>query len=175
MFAEHRFLVPVIICLFSGYWRFLTFFMAMYVIDWEPIRRRWETDRLPYNFHIFRHGVIAKGLWSLLLYVGLQIVSEAGRFKFVFLLACLTWSLVLLLWLLGYHRERFIQKEQDQNVAGSIIGSIGVFTALLTLPHALQMTPRIFFIAFVFVFEWILIVRHVAQYQKGLKAPARPR
>ena len=136
----------------------------MYFLDLEPIRSRWETGKRSYVAHIFRHGVMFKLLEVLVWFT----VAKDYKIIFIFFLIYLFGLSVMALQI-----KKVFGLTEFQ--AGTTLGLLGIAGACLVLPFCYEMSWLNFAASFALVFEFILILRHIVQYQPGLKAPARPR
>lgn len=137
-------------------------FMAMYFFDLEPIRSRWETGKLSYAAHVFRHGSMLKLLEVLVWFM----VEE--KILYIFLLIYLFW-----LFAMAWQIKKVLELSEAR--AGVLLGALAILGAGAVLPFSYQLSWTNFLASFALIFEFILIIRHVVQYQPGLKAPAHPR
>jgi len=162
IFAEFRYLVPIIVCVKLGWWWLFGGFCLMYFLDLEPIRSRWETGKLSYAAHVARHGIMFK-----LLQVSVWFLVEK-KTLYAFLI-------IYLIWLASTARPiRRVFNLSDVS-AVVLLGILGVAGACLILPFSYEMSWLNSFASFALMFEFILIIRHIVQYQPGLKAPPRPK
>lgn len=164
VFAEHRYLVPIIVCVNLGWWWLFGSFCLMYLVDLEPIRSRWESGKCSYLAHVFRHGVMLKLLEVLVWFT----IAKDYKFIFIFFLIYLFWLSTM-----AFQVKKPFGLTEVQ--AGIYLSLLGISSACFILPFCYEMNSLNFAASFALVFEFILIIRHLVQYQPGLKAPARPR
>lgn len=167
LFARVRFLLPLAISIYFGSRLFVVIFAALCLYEWV-LRKFLETDRLSLEFHIGRHLLQVKILWSLVLYLGIKTIAKQDLLNFYLFFALITTILVSL--------TLVLIKEMKGNVKWGIgFTVVGVIMSLMLLPPSFKQIGWLNFLTgFSFIFEWVLAMRHLWQYEKGRKAPAPP-